>query len=245
MPELLVENSGACRVLFLEGEELEREAEPRPEHVAPGPGQGADQGARQLRRAGSVAVHQQALRLGQDPLTAPHALRLEVVGDPFLADASHRSDQSAVWQEVQKTHAMFDVASPTSAPSDTYANLADQMTDYRAKLTYPEGAVGVAIAVGTRVVCVDLFDKPATCEKAWDRLLSGSIVDALAGSTGEAQADAGAVEKVLAEANATTWTEAPAVGDGQEFRAEFKGSIGSALMLDGAVVHMNVLTAPA
>ena len=53
------------------------------------------------------------------------------------------------------------------------------------------------------------------------------------------------VEQVLAESQATAWTEAPAVGEGQEFRAEFNGSIGSALSLDEAVVHMNVLTAPA
>jgi len=103
----------------------------------------------------------------------------------------------------------------------------------------------VAIAIGTRVVCVDLFDKRATCQKAWDRLLSGSIVNALEGSAGEGQADAMAVEQLLAESQATTWTQAPAVGEGQEFRAEFNGSIGSALMLDGAIVHMNVLTAPA
>ena len=34
-------------------------------------------------------------------------------------------------------------------------------------------------------------------------------------------------------------------GDGQEYRAEFNGSIGSALSLDESVVHLNVLTPPA
>jgi hypothetical protein len=247
VPELLVDNSGACRVLFLEGEELRGAKQNRVLNTSilvP---------ARVKITVPVSCVEQGRWRytskhFGSAKTRSPHRMHYALkssVTRSLREDASHRSDQSAVWQEVQKTHAMFDVASPTSALSDTYANLADQMTDYRAKLTYPEGAVGVAIAVGTRVVCVDLFDKPATCQKAWDRLLSGSIVDALAGSAGEAQADAGAVEKVLAEANATTWTEAPAVGDGQEFRAEFKGSIGSALMLNGAIVHMNVLTAPA
>jgi hypothetical protein len=84
-----------------------------------------------------------------------------------------------------------------------------------------------------------------TCQKAWDRLLSGSILDALGATAVEVQADAKAVEQVVAESQATTWTEAPTVGEGQEYRAEFNGSIGSALLLNGAVVHMNVLTAPA
>ena len=107
-----------------------------------------------------------------------------------------------------------------------------------------EGAVGVALAVGTKVVCVDVFDKPATCQKAWDRLLSGCIVDALDGTAPAGQVDAKMVEQVLGESKATAWSEAPAVGEGQEFRAEFNGSMGSALSLDEAVVHMNVLTPP-
>lgn len=118
------------------------------------------------------------------------------------------------------------------------------MTDYREKLKYPEGAVGVAVAVGPKVVCVDVFDKPGTCQKAWDRLLSGCIVDALEGAA-EGQVDSKAVEQVLDESRATVWTEAPAVGEGQEFRAEFNGSVGSALSLSESVVHMNLLTAPA
>lgn len=131
----------------------------------------------------------------------------------------------------------------SSAP--TYDNLADKMTEYREKLKYPEGAVGVALAVGPKVVCIDVFDKPATCQKAWDRLLSGCIVDALEATAAEGQLDAKVVEQVVAESKATTWTQAPAVGEGQEYRAEFNGSMGSALSLDEAVVHMNVLTAPA
>ena len=58
------------------------------------------------------------------------------------------------------------------------------------------------------------------------------------------QVDGKGVEQLLGESRGTVWTEAPAVGEGQEFRAEFDGSVGSALMLEGAVVHLNVLTRP-
>jgi hypothetical protein len=119
------------------------------------------------------------------------------------------------------------------------------MTEYREQLKYPEGAIGAAVAVGPKVVCLDVFDKPATCQKAWDRLLSGSIVDALDGTAPEGRVETQTVEQLLGESKTMAWTEAPAVGDGQEYRAEFNGSIGSALSLDEAVVHLNVLTAPA
>jgi hypothetical protein len=246
VPELLVDNTGDCRVLFLEGEELRGAKQNRVLNTSilvP---------AKVKIKVPVSCVEQGRWRytskhFGSARTRSPHSMHYALkssVTRSLREDSSHRSDQSAVWQEVQKTQAKFGLSSPTSAMSDTYDNLADKMTDYREKLKYPEGAVGVAIAVGPKVVCVDLFDKPATCQKAWDRLLSGSIVDALEGSAGEAQAHAKSVEKVLAESNATVWTEAPAVGEGQEFRAEFNGSIGSALLLDGAVVHMNVLTAP-
>jgi len=42
-----------------------------------------------------------------------------------------------------------------------------------------EGATGLAVAIGNKVVALDLFDKPATCRKVWNRLLSGLVLDAL------------------------------------------------------------------
>ena len=36
----------------------------------------------------------------------------------------------------------------------------------------------MAVAFGKQIVCLDLFDKPSTCQKVWDRLLSGGLLDA-------------------------------------------------------------------
>ena len=38
---------------------------------------------------------------------------------------------------------------------------------------------GLAVAVGTKIVAVDLFDKVSTCRKVWDRLLTGYVLEAL------------------------------------------------------------------
>jgi hypothetical protein len=243
--ELLVENSGDCRVLFLEGEELRGAKQNRilnTSILVP---------ARSKLKVPVSCVEQGRWRhtsqkFGSGKVRSPHAMHYSLkssVSASLKRESSHRSDQGAVWQEVGKTQAAFGLCSPTSAMSDTYDKLADKMTEYREKLKYPEGAVGVALAVGPKVVCVDVFDKPATCQKAWDRLLSGCIVDALEESAPDGQVDAKGVEQVLAESQATTWSEAPTVGEGQEYRAEFNGSLGSALMLNEAVVHMNLLTA--
>jgi hypothetical protein len=130
------------------------------------------------------------------------------------------------------------------AMADTYDSLAKKMADYREQLKYPAGAVGVAVAVGGKVVCVDAFDKPATCEKAWDRILSGCVIAALEDETSASQIEPDAVTKVLTESHAATWSEAPAIGEGKEYRAEFNGSMASALILNEAVVHLNLVTKP-
>lgn len=247
VPELLVENTGDCRVLFLEGEELRGAKQNRilnTSILVP---------AKAKIKVPVSCVEQGRWRhtskhFASGNVRSPHSLHYNLkasVSESLKRQAGHRSDQGAVWEAVNELHDAFQLSSPTSAMSDAYEGLADKITEYREKLKYPEGAVGVALAVGSKVVCVDLFDKPATCQKAWDRLLSGCIIDALEGAAREGQVDATMVEQVVAESNATAWTEAPAVGEGQEYRAEFNGSIGSALSLDDAVVHLNVLTAPA
>lgn len=247
VPELLVENTGDCRVLFLEGEELRGAKQNRILNTS------ILVSAKSKLKVPVSCVEQGRWRhtsrhFASGKTRSPHSLHYklkESVGKSLKRQAGHRSDQSAVWEEVEKKQAVFGYSSKTLAMSDTYDSLADKMTEYREKLSYPPGAVGVAIAVGPKVVCVDVFDKPATCQKAWDRLLSGCIVDALEGTAAEGQVDAKEVEQVIAESKATAWTEAPAVGEGQEYRTEFRGSIGSVLSLDEAVVHLNVLTAPA
>jgi len=247
VPELLVENTGDTRVLFLEGEELRGAKQNRilnTSILVP---------AKSTIKVPVSCVEQGRWRhtsrqFGSSKVRSPHSLHYKLkasVSDSIKRESSHRSDQSAVWEEVEKKQAAFGFSSKTMAMSDTYDNLADKMTEYREKLKYPEGAIGVAVAVGPKVVCLDVFDKPATCQKAWDRLLSGSIVDALDGTAAEGQVEAQTVEQLLGESKTTPWADAPTVGDGQEHRAEFNGSIGSALSLDESVVHLNVLTAPA
>jgi hypothetical protein len=247
VPDLLVENTGDCRVLFLEGEELRGAKQNRilnTSILVP---------ARSKIQVPVSCVEQGRWRhtskhFASSKIRSPHSLLYKLkasVAASLHRQTGHRSDQGGVWEEVEKTQTTFGCQSATAAMADTYVHLSDQMTDYREQLKYPDGAVGVAIAVGPKVMCVDLFDKPATCQKAWDRLLSGCIVDALASDAAAGPVDPAIVEHVVAESQATAWSEAPAVGEGQEFRAEFNGSIGSALRLDETVVHLNVLTAPA
>jgi hypothetical protein len=100
------------------------------------------------------------------------------------------------------------------------------------------------VAVGGKVVAIDLFDKPTTCGRVWNRLLSGAILDALEVQQAEKPADRSDVERVLAGLSSLSWESAQSVGEGEEYRAESPtGDHASALVFDGTLVHGSVVCA--
>lgn len=95
-----------------------------------------------------------------------------------------------------------------------------------------------------RVVALDMFDKPETCRKVWDRLLSGVVMDALEGGEPGQRAEATDVEALLGRLRGSSWEPAPAVGEGQEYRsASDEKTHASALVCDGSVLHGSVVVA--
>ena len=132
--------------------------------------------------------------------------------------------------------------SETGAMSDTYERYQDRLNEFRERLKYVEGASGVAVAVGPQVVAVDMFDRPSTCGKVWDRLLSGVVMDALEAGTPEKVAEAADVEGLLARLRAAAWEPAPAVGEGQEYRSDaVPPAHASSLVLGDSVLHGSVV----
>ena len=91
---------------------------------------------------------------------------------------------------------------------------------------------------------MDLFDKPSTCAKVWDRLLTGVVMDALEGAPTDQIAGPADVEELLARLRDGSWEPAPAVGEGQEFRYDADPEThASALVFDGSVLHGSVAVA--
>jgi hypothetical protein len=101
---------------------------------------------------------------------------------------------------------------------------------------YAEGAAGLAVAVGGKVVCVDLFDSPETCRKVWPRIISGVALDAME-EQGAAAASADDVAAALAGLKSEPWKSVPAAGAGEEHRSDSARWHGSVLTLNGRLVH--------
>jgi hypothetical protein len=129
-------------------------------------------------------------------------------------------------------------ASPTSAMADTYKKHRDRLNEFTERLKYVEGASGLAVAVGGQVVSVDLFDKPATCQKVWGRLLTGVVMDALEAGPTQEQVGREKVQETLARLRGAPWQQTQPVGVGEEYRSDTEdGRHATALVLDESVIH--------
>jgi hypothetical protein len=245
VPDLLVENGGDLRVLFLEGEQLVGAKQNRILNTSvllPArskikiPVSCVEKGrwAYKSRLFGSSGTHSSSkLR---------HALK-KSVSESLSFGSGHRSDQGQVWEEVDKQQASLGVSSQTAALEDSFALHKPRIDQVTEEFSYPEGAVGLAVALGDTIVAVDLFDKPATCNKVWRRLLSGFILESVEPTTGTGQVDQPAVEAMLATLRNSSWEQVSPVGDGEEYRVKSEdGTQASALAFSDSLVHGSLLT---
>jgi hypothetical protein len=245
VPDLLVENGGDVRVLFLEGEELVGAKQNRilntsvllpPRSKVKIPVSCVEQGrwAYTSRQFGSGGRH--------SPSKLRHVLKSSV-SESLVVGTGHRSDQGRVWAEVGRQQATLGVSSQTAAMADSFAARQPQIDHYAEQFNYPDGATGMAVAVGDKIVAVDLFDKAVTCRKVWKRLLSGFILDAVGTNAVTEQVSQPAVEGMLTALRASPWEKVEPVGDGEEYRVRAgDGTQASALTFEDSLVHGSLVT---
>lgn len=246
VPDLSVENKGDIGVLFLEGEELV----------------GAKQN-RVLNTSILIAAHcrsripvscveagrwrYKSRWFGSSGRHSSSSLRRVLKGSvnrSLREKRGHRSDQGEVWQEVDRQRKALGASSATNAMSDTYDANQERLTEFRTRMHSVKNAVGIAVAVGGKITTIDLFDKPATCEKVWDRLLSGAIMDAIESREESKHVESSDVAQAIAGLNGLPWQTAESVGEGNEYRAESpNGDYASALVVAGVLIHGSVVCA--
>jgi hypothetical protein len=244
VPELLVENKADVRVFFIEGEELVGAKQNRILNTS------ILVAAKSKTKIPVSCVEQGrwgykskffASSGSHSPSKLRYALRASVSSS--LRDFDTRqSDQHEVWNQVAMCQKLHAVESATHAMSDTFDACQDQLAELRDKLKYVEGASGMAVVIGDKVVGYDLFDKPSTCRKVWDRLLSGLFFDAVEATESNEIAETSDIDALLATTHAAAWQPTKPIGEGEEYRAELgHGEQASALTFHDSLVHASVL----
>lgn len=244
VPRLAVDNKADSLVLFVEGQEL----------------RGAKQN-RVLNASVLIAAHTKTVipvscveqgrwRYVSKSFTSSdyhsssklRAVLKKSVYDSCAAGTGHTSDQGAVWTEVSRQMSSLGSTSGTMAMADTVSSHRPSIDRHVAEVAYAEGAAGLAVAVGGKIVSVDLFDAPETCRKVWPRVISGMVLDALE-EKDTATVSEEEVRTAVEELRAADWKAVPAAGTGEEHRAESARWHGSVLTLNGSLIHGSLVSA--
>jgi hypothetical protein len=240
VPELRVINGGARPVLVLEGDELV--------------------GARQNRVVNSsllIAAESELILPvscvergrwsyrsrafssgnGSPHLTLRH-LKSRAVHDSLRRGRGHRSDQGAVWEEVDRKAQLHGAASPTHSLQDSRTHLSRKLAAFE-KLAdeLPEGTRGVVATLGERPVLLEVLAGPRSFARVSRKLLSGYAFEAVGLGEGDGPPDPSSVKGLIEAAAKARREEHPAVGSGRDVRFEADGISGYALVGEEGVLH--------
>lgn len=241
VPELRFENRGERGVLLLDGEELIGAKQNRVLNLtilAP---------AKQ-----TIVIPVSCVEAGRWHMEtpefkpAPHVMysrargvRAAHVTMAMRTTGMPRSDQSAVWQELEQKAARMATASPTQAMSAMYEQHSISVEEYVRALPWRERQAGVAFAIGGQPLGLDLLDHPATMRRLFEKLVRSYALDALDAPKEKTEpASREALLELLAQVAAAKSFTQPAVGLGKDVRLNGGSISGAALWAEERYVHL-------
>jgi len=114
----------------------------------------------------------------------------------FRYKAARGASQSMIWEGVAEYSAKLDVHSETGDLTAAYSDskVSEEADHYVAALQeviprLEEDAVGVAVAVGNKIITIDIFENPQLFSKLWPKLLRSYAMEAIATDFNDENAD--------------------------------------------------------
>lgn len=235
---LFVENTGPCLVFLMAGELLA--------------------GCKQDRMVGDDCLL--PARSGRMPLTAycvehgrwaEQGHTFKAVGatvQPGMRKVAKESrDQRAVWGAVAS---QYEAQSVPMSATGTYRSVVDDQEVARKRADYVKRIDGVpalgrdvcgcAVAIGGRIVCVDLFATPKLFAALWPALAASYAMDAMGSDAGRATVGRSDIADFLRDAARSGMDQAGTDGVGTAYEIRSRGLYGSALVYLGDVVHCDL-----
>jgi hypothetical protein len=232
VPELRVVNEGSLRVLILEGDKLIGAKQNRVVNSSVLVAAGSDLTLPvSCIERGRWSYRSRAFSPGTgSPHLALRRLETRSVHDSLRRGRGHRSDQGAVWKEVRRKARLHAAASRSrlSERLDAIEKLARDL---------PEGTSGVVVAIGERLVLLEVLAGPRTFARVFRKLLSGYALESVGLDRPYGTPDPPAVRSFIEAAAKAAHEEHQAVGVGRDVRFEEGGISGYALIGEEGVLH--------
>lgn len=241
VPELKVTNTAAQYVLLLDGEELMGAKQNRvlnttillkPQSETVIPVSCTEQGRWAYSSAEfSSSGHMMSHRIRS---TKTHS-----VHKSLLSTKSYRSDQGAIWNDIQELSADAGVASPTSAMRDVYESKATGLAEYEEAFEWQSQQHGLLVIINGQVVGFDILSRADAYKQLHAKLLKSYAIDAMQQPIEQTEtASVSKAQAFLAAITDCTAQHYPSIGHGDDHRFESRTTVGSALVADESVIHM-------
>jgi hypothetical protein len=177
-------------------------------------------------------------------------LHSKAVTASLSAGSGHRSDQSAVWNEVHERMVSSAAYSPSGAMHALYKapERAKKLKETMDGLRRPVGALGFVATLGSDVLGAELFTDEALADAYWEKLARTYAVEALDAGEPTTQAAAETPDeaskarqaRLLEQALAAEIQVHPSPGLGADARLVGSQVSGAGLVYDGSVVHLSL-----
>ena len=242
VPELVVENPLAKRVLLYDGEELLGAKQNRILNVSV-----------LVEAKSSLEVPVSCVEQGRwsrgavDFAAAPHISHAELRRRKAETQASRPLArgvaQSEVWDAVHEKAVRMSVHSPTGASRDLYRHYERDLRTLENAFPALPGQCGAILAIRGDV-CLDLVSRPDAFARLWPKLRAGYLLDALERLDGtptpreEIDAFVGALGSSLR-------TRQPSAGLGEDVRLRGERVVGSGLELEGELIQLSAFRSEA
>jgi len=181
VPELRLENNADLPVLLVDGEELVGAKQNRVLNLtilAP---------AKHTTIIPVSCVEAGRWRMeGRDLQLADHFMyslgrgeRVTQVTAAMRSSGTRNSDQGAVWRNIAAKATRLKASSPTGAMSAIYERHASSVEEFARAFAWQEGQCGIAFAIGSRVLGLEIFDHPEVMRRFFQKLIRSYALDAL------------------------------------------------------------------
>ncbi|UCC69433.1 MAG: hypothetical protein JSV79_05845 [Armatimonadota bacterium] len=160
--------------------------------------------------------------------------------------ARQRADQGAVWSEVAAEQSRLNAPSETGALRSVRESeeVQDRMRPYTRALgdfaRDHRKARGVVACMGSEIIAADLFGSRTVFRTLWPKLLESYVIDAFDRRGREQAPDSVRIRRWLDGITRAEKTRKPTPGAGTLYELHGGGIIGSALVYQEGVIHMEL-----
>jgi hypothetical protein len=236
VPELVVQNPLAERVLLYDGEELVGAKQNRILNVSV-----LVEAKSSLTIPVSCVEQGRWSRRSAHFATAPHIshaeLRRRKAESQAARPLARGVAQDEVWEAVRDKSVRMMVSSSTGASSDIHRAYERDIRALEDAFPAQPGQCGALLAIGGDL-CLDAVSRPDAFARLWPKLRAGYLLDALERLDGKPtpREDVGVFLDAIGGAHTT---RQPSAGLGEDVRLRGERLVGSGLELDGELIQLS------